>query len=231
MRPAHGLVVPGKETHVIRQIIAPRRHLGGSRRKPILAALALALGLLGAGAVGADPGGRAEQIVGERCHLCHGRDGQSASAVYPRLAGQNAEYVAKQLADFKSGKRKSETMKPQAESLSEEEMQALGAFFATKKPAARPAKDADLVAVGRYLFAQGNRFSGVPACSTCHGPRAAGTPQLPRLAGQHPRYIEDQLAQFNKRERTNDNAVMHTIASKLTELETHALAEYLATLE
>ena len=93
------------------------------------------------------------------------------------------------------------------------------------------ARYSDLVAVGRYLFTQGNSFSGVPACATCHGPKAAGTPQLPRLAGQHPRYIEDQLAQFNKRERTNDNAVMHTIASKLTELETHALAEYLATLD
>ena len=54
---------------------------------------------------------------------------------------------------------------------------------------------------------------------------------LPRLAGQHPRYIEDQLKQFNRRERTNDNAVMHTVASKLTELEAHAVAEYIATLD
>jgi cytochrome c553 len=54
---------------------------------------------------------------------------------------------------------------------------------------------------------------------------------LPRLAGQHPRYVEDQLKQFNKRERTNDNAIMHTVAAKLTELETHAVAEYVATLD
>lgn len=174
---------------------------------------------------------RAAEIVGERCHLCHGRDGQSASAVYPRLAGQNADYIAKQLADFRSGKRKSDAMQPQTANLTEEEMRALGAFFAAQKPAARQASDADLVAVGRYLYTKGNRFSGVPACATCHGPKAAGTPQLPRLAGQHPRYIEDQLAQFNKRERTNDNAVMHTIASKLTELETNAVAAYLATLD
>ncbi|MBK7899036.1 MAG: cytochrome c4 [Betaproteobacteria bacterium] len=195
--------------------------------RPLLGAVLV----LSFGSAAADTAQRAEQIVAERCHLCHGRDGQSASAVYPRLAGQNAEYVAKQLADFKSGKRKSETMKPQAEPLTEGEMQALGAFFAARKPPPRSARDSDLVAVGRYLFTQGNSFSGVPACATCHGPKAAGTPQLPRLAGQHPRYIEDQLAQFNKRERTNDNAVMHTIASKLTELETHALAEYLATLD
>ena len=51
------------------------------------------------------------------------------------------------------------------------------------------------------------------------------------LAGQHPRYIEDQLRQFNKRERTNDNAIMHAVASKLSELEAHAVAEYVASLE
>jgi len=174
---------------------------------------------------------RAEAIVGERCSLCHGKGGESASPVYPRLAGQHAEYVARQLADFKSGKRSSETMKPQAEPLTPEDMVALGAYFEKRKAGGRRAQDSELVAVGKYIFAQGNRYSGVPACASCHGAAAHGTAQLPRLAGQHPRYIEDQLKQFNKRERTNDNAVMHTVASKLTELETHAVAEYVATLD
>ena len=174
---------------------------------------------------------RAEQIVAERCSLCHGKGGESASAVYPRLAGQHAEYVARQLADFKSGRRSSETMKPQAESLTPEEMAALGAYFETRKAGRRRPQDGDLVAVGKYIFAHGNRYSGLPACASCHGPQGHGTAQLPRLAGQHPRYVEDQLRQFNKRERTNDNAVMHTVASRLTELETHAVAEYVATLD
>ena len=174
---------------------------------------------------------RAEQIVAERCSLCHGKGGESASAIYPRLAGQHADYIARQLADFKSGKRASETMKPQAESLTPEEMAALGAYFAMRTAGARRAQDGDLAAVGKYVFAKGNRYSGVPACASCHGPQGHGTAQLPRLAGQHPRYVEDQLKQFNKRERTNDNAVMHMVASKLTELETHAVAEYVATLD
>jgi cytochrome c553 len=174
---------------------------------------------------------RAEAIVGERCSLCHGKGGESASPVYPRLAGQHAEYVARQLADFKSGKRKSETMKPQAEPLTAEEMVALGTYFEQRKAVGRRANDAELVLVGKYIFEQGNRFSGLPACASCHGPKGIGTPQLPRLAGQHPRYVEEQLKQFNTRERTNDNAIMHTVASKLTELETHAVAEYVATLD
>ena len=174
---------------------------------------------------------RAEEIVAGRCSLCHGMEGESASAVFPRLAGQHSEYVAKQLGDFKSGKRKSETMKPQAEELTPAEMTALGAFFEKKKATAKAATDQDILAVGRYIFAKGNRFSGLPSCASCHGAKGHGTSQLPRLAGQHPRYIEDQLKQFNRRERTNDNAIMHTVASKLTELEAHAVAEYVATME
>lgn len=174
---------------------------------------------------------RAEEIVGGRCFLCHGLEGESASPVFPRLAGQHSEYVAKQLADFKSGKRKSDTMKPQSEELTPEEMKAIGVFFENKKFGGRPVKDVELKAVGQYIFKRGNQFTGLPSCASCHGEKGLGSPQLPRLAGQHPRYIEDQLKQFNKRERTNDNAVMHTVASKLTELETHAVAEYIATLE
>ena len=194
----------------------------------------LSIGLLGlslsAGSQAADQA-RAEEIVGGRCFLCHGLKGESASAVFPRLAGQHAEYIAKQLADFKSGKRASETMKPQVEDLTPAEMKALGQFFEAKVVGPRKARDAELLSVGKYIFERGNQFSGLAACASCHGPKGLGPPQLPRLAGQHPRYIEDQLKQFNKRERTNDNAVMHTIASKLTELETHAVAEYIATLD
>ncbi len=174
---------------------------------------------------------RAEEIVSGRCFLCHGLQGESASPVFPRLAGQHSEYIAKQLSDFKSGKRKSDTMKPQAEELTPAEMASLGAFFQAKNVGARPGRDGELIAVGKYVFNRGNQFTGLPSCASCHGPKGLGTPQLPRLAGQHPRYIEDQLKQFNSRERNNDNAVMHTVASKLSEIERHAVAEYIATLE
>lgn len=174
---------------------------------------------------------RAEEIVSGRCFLCHGMQGEAASAVFPRLAGQHWEYIAKQLSDFKSGKRKSETMKPQVEDLQPAEMKALGMFFQGKQVPGREIRDVDLLAVGKYIFQRGNQFSGLPACASCHGPQGHGTPLLPRLAGQHPRYTEEQIKQFNTRERTNDNAVMHTVASKLSELETHAVAAYIATLD
>lgn len=200
-----------------------------SARRLGMAAGLMALAL--AGTVQAADLARAEEIVGGRCFICHGMEGEAASALYPRLAAQNGDYIAKQLADFKSGKRKSETMAGMVTDLTPEEMKALGQFFQKKPATHSEAGDADLAGVGRYIFNKGNQFSGVAACSSCHGPKGHGTSQLPRLAGQQSLYLENQLKQFNSRERNNDNAVMHSIASKLTELEVKAVASYISTLQ
>lgn len=90
--------------------------------------------------------------------------------------------------------------------------------------------DADLIPVGRYIFTKGNSWSGVPACASCHGENAAGTATLPRLAGQNARYLMSQLKDFNQRTRNNDNEAMHLVASRLTELETKAVSDYLSQL-
>lgn len=198
------------------------------------AAWACALALAGGAACAQAPApdaadeARARKIVGGSCFLCHGADGESASAVFPRLAGQNAEYIAKQLENFKSGQRKSSAMAPMVASLTPEDMTALGRFYASRPPHKEAAKDAQLAAVGQYLYHQGNKLSGVAACASCHGADAAGNHALPRLAGQHAAYLESQLKQFSKRERTNDNAVMHSIVEKMTALEMVAVAEYLS---
>ena len=170
---------------------------------------------------------RAKKIIGGSCFLCHGAEGESASEVFPRLAGQNAEYIAKQLENFKNGKRKSSAMANMVTDLSPEDMAALGQFYASRPAHKEAAKDTQLAAVGQYSYHQGNKCSGVPSCASCHGPEGAGSNALPRLAGQHAAYLDNQLKQFNKRERNNDNAVMHTVVEKMTALEMAAVAEYL----
>ena len=194
----------------------------------LLAAAALAL--LTLPALAADDA-RGEEIVQGKCFICHGVAGESSSPVFPRLAGQNAAYVARQLADYRSGKRKSSTMQPMVEDLSPADFQALGRYFASRPTIVHTVADPELAQVGRFVYARGNPYSGVPACATCHGPLGHGTEALPRLAGQHAQYTENQLKQFNTRERNNDNAVMHSIASKLTELEVKAVSSYISTLE
>ncbi|MCK9259782.1 MAG: c-type cytochrome [Azoarcus sp.] len=173
---------------------------------------------------------RAEEISMGRCFLCHGTEGESTTVLYPRLAGQHYQYIAKQLADFKSGRRQSDTMVNMAADLSPEEMLALGVYFEKKPTRAQVVEDGELAAIGRFIFRRGNEYSGVAACASCHGERGLGTSQLPRLAGQVPQYIERQLRSFNTRDRTNDNAVMHSIASRLTELEIKSVALYISSL-
>jgi|JI10StandDraft_1071094.scaffolds.fasta_scaffold497562_2 cytochrome c553 len=194
----------------------------------LLKAIALAGMVLATPAWSQADEARAKKIVSGVCFICHGAEGESSSEVFPRLAGQNAEYVAKQLENFKSGKRKSTAMADMVTKLTPDEMIALGRFFEKQTPSVELAKDQGLAGVGRYIYHSGNKFSGVPACASCHGTDAKGTSALPRLAGQHAAYTESQLKQFNLRERTNDNAVMHVIVSRMTPLEVAAVAEYLS---
>jgi len=191
---------------------------------------AAALAMLALSAHAQSDEARAKKIVNGVCFVCHGAEGESSSEVFPRLAGQHAEYIAKQLEAFKSGKRKSTAMGEMVAKLSSEDMVALGKYFEKQKVQPEPPKDPELAAVGKYLYLHGNKFSGVPACASCHGPAGLGTASLPRLAGQYAGYVENQLKQFHTRERTNDNAVMHTIVEKMTPLEMAAVAEYVSGL-
>ena len=195
-----------------------------------LSILTIAL-LLASTAARADDVKRAEEIVQGKCFVCHGADGESSSPAFPRLAGQHARYVERQLADYKSGRRKSSAMQPMVEDLSPADFKALGIYFESRKPRTHAVADPELAQVGRFVFARGNPYSGVAACSSCHGANGGGSETLPRLAGQHAQYTENQLKAFNKRERTNDNAVMHAIASKLSELELKAVATYISGLD
>jgi cytochrome c553 len=175
---------------------------------------------------------KAEAIVQAQCFLCHGLQGEGASPLFPRLAAQNAQYLARQLADYQSGRRKSSSMQPMVAGLSAADFNALGAFFA-----AQPAQiheevlAPELLALGRQLHLQGLSSRSLPACASCHGEQAQGSAQLPRLAGQHARYLENQLRMFHTRERTNDNGAMHELAGRLGEREIKAVAGFLAALK
>ena len=171
---------------------------------------------------------RAKKIISGSCFLCHGAAGESTSELFPRLAGQHHEYIAKQLENFKSGARKSSAMRDMATQLTSDEMLALGKFFEKQSVPAETAKDAVLASLGQSIFHNGNKLSGLPACASCHGADAKGTGVLPRLAGQNAGYLETQLKQFNARERTHDNSVMHDVLVKISPLEMSAVAQYLS---
>ena len=172
-----------------------------------------------------------EQTVQQVCNNCHGRQGESAGPAFPHLAGQNAAYITKQLRDFKSGRRHNRAMREMMAEHSDAELVELGVFYAAMKPVPHTITDAAPTRAGRLLFNAGKPQSGVPACTACHGAQGSGSNSLPRLAGQHAQYLKRQLQDFGQRQRTNDNAVMHDIASRLSEPEMDAVASYLSGLK
>jgi cytochrome c553 len=199
---------------------------------------AAALGEEAKPAAGAPDLKRAQAVVSQVCAACHGADGNSPTPANPNLAGQPADYITLQLAHFKAGLRVSPVMQPMAAPLSDADMQALGAYFAQQKPKGLAAKDASSVKLAQQLYRGGDAANGVPACASCHSPNGAGIPRnYPRVGGQHADYSYAQLQAFKLGQRGNDKdgkdingRIMGTIASRLSDAQMKAVADYMAGL-
>ena len=191
----------------------------------------IAVGCAAEMAVKADPA-QAQPIVAKVCAACHGTDGNSVIPANPVLAGQHADYVAKQLANYKSGERKNPVMQGMSAPLSAADIKNLGAYFEAQKPKSRAAKSPELVKIGQQIYRGGIAAKGIPACASCHGPSGGGIPaQFPRVAGQYSEYTVAQLQAFRAGERINDpNKMMSATATKMSDQEIKAVAEYIAGL-
>lgn len=171
------------------------------------------------------------------CAGCHGDDGNSLAADFPRLAGQYENYIVKQVRDFQNGLRtNNDTMAGMAATVaSVQDAKDIGAYFSQQKMAKEPLTKVNkkLAAEGENLFKNGNPKTGVYGCINCHGERGKGKSeaisQFPRIGGQHRDYIIKNLTDFKKGNRSNDPAgMMNAIAKKLSDSEIKAVAEYLS---
>ncbi|EGJ10138.1 MULTISPECIES: c-type cytochrome [Rubrivivax] len=164
------------------------------------------------------------------CAACHGPGGNSVVPFFPRLAGQQAIYLEKQLRDFLAGKRKNDVMAPVLEHIPEADIPRIAAYYAAQAATPNKPDNEALVTAGQAIFNDGNTGTGVPACIGCHQPGGMGNERFPRLAGQHPAYAAAQLKAFKTGSRSNDKAkVMRTVAERLSDDEIAAVVEYLAT--
>ena len=169
-------------------------------------------------------------ISSQVCAACHTADGSRGSPANPILQGQHPEYLAKQLAEFKDGKRKNAVMQGMAAPLTEEDMRNVAAFYASKTAKHGFAKNKELVALGEKIYRGGIADRQIPACAGCHSPTGAGLPaQYPRLGGQHSDYTEAQLNGFRANSRAN-SPQMTAIAAKMNDREIKAVADYIAGL-
>ncbi|TPG06470.1 cytochrome c4 [Rhodanobacter glycinis] len=165
------------------------------------------------------------------CGACHGMDGNSSDAQYPKLAGQSEQYIVRQLTDFKAAKRQNPIMMGMAAPLSQQDMHDVGAYFASKTPLPGVADQA-LVEHGQTLFRQGDATRGIPACMACHSIDGRGNPgaKYPQLTSQHAQYIQATLKSWHDGTTWGDDAqsqIMPAIAKQLSADDIAALASYI----
>ena len=158
------------------------------------------------------------------CAACHGVDGNSTSAQYPKLAGQTARYLYLQLKDFREGRRKDPQMSPMAANLSKEDMLTLAEYFAAQKQSPSEYK------VDAASVAEGKRIADAALCTMCHLGSFSGQNEIPRVAGQHYEYIVKQLTDFREKKRTNDAGNMASVTKGLSDDDIKNLAQYITNL-
>lgn len=199
--------------------------------KKLLASLVLVLGVVGtAQAAGDATAGQSKVAV---CGGCHGVDGNSVMANFPKLAGLGEKYLLKQMTDIRDDKRPVVEMTGLLAASSDQDLADMAAFFASQEISGGAA-NAELAEKGEALYRGGNLATGLPACSGCHSPsgKGNGPAAFPRISGQHAQYIEIQLNKFRAGERTNDGEarMMRDIASKMSDAEIKALSSYISGL-
>lgn len=178
---------------------------------------------------------KGQEIASQVCAACHAADGNSTIATNPRLAGQSAEYLVKQLTDLakpagdKTG-RENPVMSALAMSLSDTDRRNVAAWFSTQAAKASMARDKEAAELGQRIYRTGIPEKAVPACAGCHGPTGAGLPVMyPRIGGQFSEYLVAELKAFREGTRRN-NLPMQQIAFRLSDPEMNAVADFAAGL-
>jgi cytochrome c553 len=165
------------------------------------------------------------------CAACHGADGNSTVPIWPKIAGQHAAYLERQLALIKSGDRPVPEMAGIVAGISDQDMADLAAYFSTQSHQSGLADEATR-AVGERIYRAGNSQTDVPACMACHGPAGEGNPLVPypSLAGQHSAYTEKMLKGFRDGSlwgaEDESSKIMVDVAFRLTDEEISAVAAY-----
>ncbi|GHB77312.1 cytochrome c [Psychrosphaera saromensis] len=200
--------------------------------------LTMLVGLIGS-AQAVEGDAEAGKTKSAPCAACHGADGNAAITIYPKIAGQHAGYIYKQLTELKLGMtsggkegRYDPVMSAMASPLSDQDMKDLAAYFSSQTMTSGSTAE-DVVVTGQDLYRGGDMERGIPACLACHGPRGVGhsLAGFPKISFQNPDYIKSQLEKFRAGTRNNDmNGMMRDIAVKLTDKDIEILSKYMSGL-
>lgn len=175
----------------------------------------------------------AGKTVSQLCQGCHGESGLSMEDMIPNLAGQYADYIAKQFRDFQSGARTHQIMSAMAKTISDTQLIDIAAYYASQNQMHGDGTGNNTA--GRNLFLYGDVSRNIPSCISCHGKDGKGqAPNIatyPLIGGQHKAYLRAQLLHWRSGERSNSpDGVMNSVAKNLTDAEIDALTDYISGL-
>lgn len=205
------------------------RCIAGLRVAAAARLLLVSIVATGGAASAATVDARTESLATTVCQACHMTDGNSVVPLFPKLAGQHPEYLAKQMEDILDGRRRNDVMAPILTQFTKADIPGLAAYHAQQTPSPGVVRNPSLVESGRRLYEDGNEENGVPSCAGCHEDDALGNERYPRLAGQHQEYLIEEMQKFRDQSRTNGK-YMRAVSERLTDAEIEAVAEYLASL-
>jgi len=201
-------------------------------KKNTIVGLGLAIAVFAGQALAAQGNAAAGKAKSESCAGCHGEDGNASAPIFPKLAGQHASYLSKQLHEFKSQKRVDQAvMNAMAESLSDADIADISSWFSQQKIKPEQAEKTEL---GQKIYRSGLASKNIPACAACHGPKGEGNPTsvYPTLGGQYSSYIAKALHDYKAGERNSDpNEIMRGIANRLGDEEINAVSDYVSGLQ
>lgn len=197
-----------------------------------------AVDALGQGTPFADGTVAAGMTKAATCSACHGPNGNSTNVQWPKIAGQNAIYVAEQLQLFKAGVRVNPDMLKMVSTLSDQDIDSVAVYFQAQTPVGGEA-DASMVHAGEHLYRFGDPSRAIPACTACHGPvgRGNAVSDYPALRAQFAEYVSKQLNDFASGARysgakagaptSRNGYMMTTIAKRLNADDIKELGSYI----
>ena len=201
-------------------------------KKFVISMLSAVLSLVSTQSVLAQGDAAAGQAKSALCATCHGAEGNSEISINPKLAGQNFNYIVKQLKDYKSGNRVNATMSAMVTALTEQDILDISAWYSSQQVTLQGA-NLESLELGESIYRAGIKDLSVAACAACHSPTGSGNAPagFPSLSGQHPDYTLMQLKAFRSGERQNDSsAMMRSVVKRLTDEELEALSSYVSGL-
>ncbi|TDV99064.1 cytochrome c553 [Halomonas alkaliantarctica] len=200
--------------------------------------LLIGISLVTGGALAQQGDAERGQAAAATCTACHQADGSGMNVPngesWPRLAGLNADYIAKQLHDFKAGQRQNATMVTFANMLDDQQIADVAEYY-SQMPVT-PGQGGDeadeaLLARGQQLAERGDWNAYIVSCQSCHGPGGTGVGStFPGVASQHAGYISAQLTAWKNETRSNDpQNLMGAIAKRMSDNDIQAVSAWYAT--